>query len=327
MGNDKKKKIYEIIRLFQENRFSKETEEKIQRWLINEEDDEEKEIASSEYWESMEIYPDKSTDKALKRVNTRIGLNKKKLLNPVYYVKRIAAVLIPLLIVSGIYFYFVDRTAEIYISAAYAETKNVTLPDGSQLWLNSGSNVRYPKSFGENERTIHLEGEGYFSVKRDEQKPFIVHTSSLSVKVLGTEFNVMAYPDDEKAVATLNSGKVEVKPSEDELYIIKPDEQLIFDKNTAKVSIEKIAADGVSGWRNGELCFIDNTIGEILKTLERRFNVSFTVEQSLLQSEKSYTVKFLKNENIEQILSILSDVTGNFSYRVEGSKIDLKATR
>lgn len=327
MENNKKSNISKIIHQFQKGRYSKEIEEKVQRWLIDEENAEEKEKASLEYWNTLELSRDNTASEALERVNTKTRNAKKKLrILSLNYLGRIAAVIVPLIIISGIYFYnHYTTTEDMYVSAMYGETKHIILPDSSEVWINSGSNISYPASFN-NERHIKLEGEAYFSVKKNKVNPFIVKANKLSVKVLGTEFNVKAYPEDEKITTTLSSGKVEILPDKSKAYILKPNQQLTYSPETKEITIQKVTSSDISGWTKGQLLFINVSFTDILKTLERRFNTSFLIKETTPLTEENYTIKFLKNENVEQILTILQDVTGNFSYQKKGNIIEIIPT-
>lgn len=324
MENNRESNISKIIHQFQKGRYSKETEEKVQRWLIDEENAKEKEKASLEYWNTLELSTDNTASEALERVNVKTGNAKKKTkILSLNYLGRIAAVIIPLIIISGIYFYrHYTKTEDIYVSAMYGETKHIILPDSSEVWINSGSNISYPASFN-NERHIKLEGEAYFSVKKNKTNPFIVKANKLSVKVLGTEFNVKAYPEDEKIATTLNNGKVEILPDKSKGYILQPNQQLTYNPETKEITIQRVTANNISGWTKGHLLFINISFTDILKTLERRFNTSFIIKGTTPLTEENYTIKFLKNENVEQILTILQDVTGNFSYQKKGNTIEI----
>ena len=191
--------ITRIIKKFLSGRFSVETEEKVQRWIMKEENAEEKEKASLEYWNELDTEADSKTYSALERVNLRTGYNKEHLENIVLYHKfvRIVAVVIPIcLLAGGLLYYIPSENEQIEISTAYGEQKRLVLPDSSEVWLNAGSTITYPKTFTKENRVVTLDGEAYFSVRKDDAKPFIVETSQLSVKVLGTKFNVKAYAND-----------------------------------------------------------------------------------------------------------------------------------
>lgn len=312
-----------IIKKYLSGRFSPETEERVQKWIIKDDNTEDKEQASQEYWDELDVAEDSNTYTALGRVNKRIGYNKQAIRIPLYKkISRIAVVLLPLLFIAGGYLYFqATQNNWIKVKVAYGEQKHLFLPDSTEIWINAGTTIKYPKEFKGNERTVHLNGEAYFSIKRDENKPFIVSTEKLSVKVLGTKFNVKAYTNDEKITTTLTSGKVEVSTN-NESHILKPNEQLTFNRNTSAINIVEIASDETNSWLSGKLVFDNSSLTEIIQTLERRFDISIT-NNTGIPASKLYTVKFLKNETPEEILNILQDVIG-FTYQKEDNKVVLK---
>ncbi len=327
MENEKKTRISKIIRQFLGNRFSEETEKKVQRWLIEDSDSKEKEEASLAFWNALEAEPDTVSYQTLRKVNAKIGFSKDKLFVPHYYkLWRVAAVIIPFLMLAGGIYYFSQREQMIQIATVYGETRQIILPDSSEVWLNSGTTIQYPEKLKNSTREINLEGEAYFSVKKDASKPFIVHTNNLSVKVLGTTFNVKAYPNDNKTVATLNSGKIEIETITKQSRVMNPNEQLTFNNQTSDINVVVVSANDDSGWMSGQLIFTNASFNEILQTLERRFDVSFKMQETV-GSKEGYTVKFLRNDNLEQILRVLEDVVGGFSYQKEGEKIKITANK
>lgn len=315
-----------IVKKYLSGRFLPDTEERVQKWLIKEDNTEEKEQASLEYWDELESIENSDTYTALDRVNKRIGYNKQTPTIPLYKkISRIAAILLPLFILAGGYLYYQStRNNLIEINIAYGENKHFFLPDSSEIWLNAGTTIKYPKQFKGDKRTVYLNGEAYFSVKRDEKKPFIVQTENISVKVLGTKFNVKAYSDDEKVTTTLTSGKVEVNTNK-ESNILRPNEQLTFNRNTSIVSIVEISPNETNSWLSGQFVFNDSSLKEILLALERRFNISIT-NNTGISASKLYTIKFLRNETPEEILNILQEVVG-FSYQKDENGIVLTKKR
>ena len=319
-----KNSISAIINKYLTDRFSAETEEKVQRWLIKDENTESQESASLEYWDSLDLAPNAKTHSALDRVNQRIGYSQTHIFKlPLYKrLSRIAAVLIPLLIIAGGYLYYQStqsRMIEIYV--AYGEEKHLFLPDSSEIWINAGSTIRYPKEFKEDKRIVELEGEAYFSVRRDEAKPFTVNTEKLSVNVLGTKFNIKAYSNEEQITTTLTSGKVEVI-SKGESQILKPNEQLSYNKKTSTIYITEIPSNETDAWISGQLIFTDTSFPAILQTLERKFDVSFDISKLNLSTNKKYTVKFNQKENLDEVLTVLKEVIG-FSYLKNSKEIKL----
>lgn len=314
--------IARIIRKFLSSRFPSDTEEKVQKWIVKGKDTQAKEKASLDYWNELEVKADSNTYAALERVNLRIGYNKEHLKNIVSYRKftRVAAVIIPLFLLGGFLLYSLSVGDElIEVTAAYGEQKRLLLPDSSEIWLNAGSSIIYPKTFAENKRLVTLDGEAYFIVSKDTTKPFIVETSQLSVKVLGTKFNIRAYADDERISTTLTSGKVEVNVRSQLPRILQPNERLTYDKSTSHIDISTVESIDTDSWIKGRLFFANATAEEIFRALERRYNT--TIENTLsIPATRRYTVKFLKDENLNEMLNILADIIG-FTYQQNENKI------
>lgn len=315
-------RIFSIVQKYLSGSFSSETEEKVQKWIVKDKDKGEKEKASLAYWKELETRADADTYAALERVNRRIGYMKVRTVSFYQKIVRVAAVLIPLLILSGGYLYYSSaRNRLIEVSVAYGERKHLLLPDSSEVWLNAGTVLKYPRKFADNGRSVYLDGEGYFSVRKNAAKPFIVEASRLSVKVLGTRFNVKAYSDDENITATLTSGKVEVNAPTLNPRVLKPNEQLTYNRNTSHISITEVPAADTDSWITGKLIFSNASFSEIRQTLERRYNVVIENATAIPASER-YTVRFLKNENLDEVLNVLGDIAG-FGYRKSGEKIKL----
>lgn len=314
--------IARIIRKFLSSRFPSETEEKVQKWIVKGKDTQAKEKASLDYWNKLEVKADSNTYTALERVNLRIGYNKEHLKNIASYRKftRVAAVIIPFFLLGGFLLYSLSVGDElIEVTAAYGEQKRLLLPDSSEIWLNAGSTITYPQTFAEDKRLVTLDGEAYFIVSKDTTKPFIVETSQLSVKVLGTKFNVRAYADDERISTTLTSGKVEVNVRSQLPRILQPNERLTYDKSTSHIDISTVESIDTDSWIKGRLFFTNATAEEIFRALERRYNT--TIENTLsIPATRRYTVKFLKDENLNEMLNILADIIG-FTYQQNENKI------
>lgn len=280
--------IQRIILKYLSGRFPAETEERVQKWIVKEQDAGEKEKASLAYWDELQPVTDAESHLALARVNRRIGYGK-------------------------------ARIGE--ISVAYGEKRQLLLPDSSEVWLNAGTILKYSERFADARRQVYLDGEACFSVRKNAEKPFIVQTSRLSVKVLGTRFNVKAYSADERITTTLSSGKVEVSTPSHSPRILKPNEQLTYDKRTSRIGIARVPTADAEGWMTGKLIFTDASLAEIQQTLERRYNVVIRNATAGSASGR-YTVRFLKNENIDEVLSVLGDIIG-FDYQKKKNGIRL----
>lgn len=317
--------IRRIILKYLSGRFSPETEERVQKWIVKEQDAGEKEKASLAYWNELQPVTDAESHLALARVNRKIGYGKARI--GVFYRKmaRIAAVLLPLLVLAGGYLYYSSAgNSMVEVSVAFGEKRHLLLPDSTEVWLNAGTVLKYPERFADAHRQVYLDGEAYFSVRKDAARPFRVETSRLSVKVLGTKFNVKAYPDEERIIATLSCGKVEVSTPSQPTQILEPNEQLTYNKRTSHISIARVPVADAEGWMTGKLIFNDASFAEIQQTLERRYNVIIKNAAAIPASGR-YTVRFLKNENLDEILSVLGEIIG-FDYQKEknGTSINIQ---
>lgn len=321
--------ISEVIDTFLHDDFPEETEEKIQQWMIQEEHALEKTGLLREYWDSIHVPASKNTIASLNIVKQKLNRSKDKHESFIpYRYLRIAAILFPLFILAGSYLYFsrIDwKDRYVTVVVPYGAQKHVVLPDGSTIWINAGSSIRYPKLFATDMRTVKLTGEAYFSVTKDSLRAFIVETDHISVRVKGTTFNISAYPDDEKTITTLNSGKVEVRTVSDKTFPLEPNQQFTYNNQTSETGIRRITEDSLSGWRAGQLIFEYTPFPEILRILERKYDVIFEIDKGFYEKNGRFSAKFLNNETIEQVLDVLKDLCG-FSYSVRGNTVRLKET-
>ena len=174
-------------------------------------------------------------------------------------------------------------------SVPMGSQSKVILPDRSVVWVNAGSSLRYCKDFGKQKREIELEGEAYFEVARDTQKPFVVKSEALSVRVLGTRFNVKAYKEDNTVDVSLVSGKVNVRlknnPHHTGEVELKPDRMLHFDKQTSRYTMNKINGEEAYGWTKGVLRFDEQPFPLIANDLERKYNIRIRIESEKLKHE------------------------------------------
>lgn len=321
----KRNYISEVVRKFLGNEFPEKTTTNVQQWLTEEEHADEKEHALHSYWDSIPKEADKNTYVSLNEVKQKLGM-KNQNTSSVFLRKRIwkvAAVLIPFFILAGGYIVYDSIWKErriVKISVPYGERREILLPDHSTVWLNVGTTLKYPKKFGEKERTVELRGEAYFSVRKETDKPFIVDAGNMLIKVLGTEFNVRAYPDDEKNTTTLKTGKIEVQTSDKKAYVLIPDQQFSYYPRTLESAVATVSANDIQGWIDGHLVFEYNTLREIFQVLERRYRVVIETDAAVLAEEDRYSVKFISNEDIDQVMNILKEM-GNFYYKRTGNKI------
>ena len=318
--------IYQILKQFFQNSYPPEIESKVQKWIIKEKWTAEKNNAMSAIWDEIEIPPNDNTYRALDRVKNTIRQieSKKRRLKMRRVLLGTAAVIITILLLLGGFFYISQDVKMIQVITSSNQQKQCALSDGTTILLNSCTKVTYPSEFKDSVRVVTLVGEAYFSVASDTAKPFIVKTKDLSVRVLGTQFNISAYPSDDRTIATLNSGKIQVdiqSEKADSRYILKPNQEIVFNKIDKSVLINTVTGENI-GWKEGSLVFQDATFNDIVNTIERRFGVTVEYDKQRF-SNMPYTLKFINNESLEDVLDILQDVVGGFEYKKEDSKITL----
>ena len=250
----------------------------------------------------------------LKRINTK----------KVSWLKRVAIVAasvaaVCLLVVGGISIgeYLNERQMVFKVVAtSYGETKELKLADGTVVVLNSCSSVRFPDRFLSDERRIELEGEGYFQVQRNEEKPFIIHTSRFNIQVLGTSFNVKSYTTDELVSVNVESGKVQVDLPE-AMMRLRANEQIQINTLTGDYEKDCVLRE-VAQWRKGTLCFHETPIHDVAKELERIYHCSIIFDPE--QNFKNLISGEHDNTNLEAVLRSIEYTTG-IHYRKEGDII------
>ncbi|TKG95012.1 FecR family protein [Puteibacter caeruleilacunae] len=188
---------------------------------------------------------------------------------------------------------------------------NLTLPDGSKVWLNHGSRLTYPQCFKGACRTVHLEGEGFFEVESDFKHPFFVETKKMTVKATGTKFNVKAYDDSPDFETTLVEGRVAVMKTVDEkrrlISKLDPNQHFKFKSESSKYIVKDIDPEKYIAWKDGKLMFEDDALPHVMRKLERWYNVDIIIEDEKLK-RLTYKATFF-DETLDQVLEKLATVS------------------
>ena len=195
---------------------------------------------------------------------------------------------------------------------------SVILSDGTKVWVNSGSILRFPEQFDKDKRTIYVEGEIYLEVKKDASRPFYVKTTQMDVRVLGTAFNVVAYTDETEQAVILKEGSVSVDNRSGGEKIIKPNEKLIL--NDKQMSVSRVNVYDYISWIDGVLQFSQKDLGEILHRLSRFYRVEFNCSPDV--RNQMCSGKLVLFDNVEQVLQTLEKSFG-ISYKINGNEIKL----
>lgn len=227
--------------------------------------------------------------------------------------ERVAAILFIPLLFAAMWFYLNQSSRKNIKSEIVYNTvevplgmrSSITLSDGTSVWLNAGSSLKYPVPFEEDKREVELTGEAYFNVKKDKTKPFFVSTTNIDIKVLGTSFNCCAYPNEGDIETALEEGEIEIScKSERNKFIMKPGELATFSKNENKIEIAQANLDKYVAWKSGKLLFRDDPMDKVLEKLGRWYNVEFQVENKEILGY-IYSATFT-GESLDQMLEMFS---------------------
>ena len=194
----------------------------------------------------------------------------------------------------------------------------IELEDGTKVWINSASRLRYPVVFSGDTREVYLEGEAYFEVSKDEDHPFIVRTERLDVTVLGTGFNVMAYKQDPRTEVTLVKGKVDVRRGKIN-EILTPSRQFVMNNENQEYEVKTVNVATYVDWKDGKFVFEEETIEEIMERLGRWYEVKFFFTKESLKRLK-FSGAFKKYNEIGYILSLI-EATTNVTFKIDKDMI------
>ncbi|PTN02624.1 FecR family protein [Mangrovibacterium marinum] len=239
-----------------------------------------------------------------------------------FYSKVAAVMLVPLLI-AGLYVVrqnvsYANSITE--IESPMGSRVHFKLPDGSAGVLNGGSNLSYTADFVKN-RNIQLTGEAYFEVAKDKQHPFTVKTTSADIRVLGTKFDVCAYPEAEDILTTLEEGQVQIyNKKQGSTELLSPGEQNVIRNSSGLMTTRQVETQLYTSWRK-DVLRIDNTSFEkVVKLMERWYGVNIELAPELKQSQ-NYTLT-IKTESLREMLQLLK-LTTPFNYQINGNKVTI----
>ena len=276
----------------------------------------------------MEANPDRYSDlSAVQSANMLTAINKRirvKKSRRLYW--QVAAALIPLILVVGLTIRL-NSQVNLFSKTVYSEVyvpkgkqEHIIFQDGSEAYLNSDTRLRYPRKFGLSKREIFLQGEGYFNIATNKRRPFIVRINNTDVTVLGTSFNVHAFKEDNEMKILLDKGSIVFNTPQNS-YQILPGQQAVYDVLTGKCVIDYVDKPyEVSVWKDNIVLFRDTPLADVIKTLNRRYNVEFAI---LNPKALTYTYTLTTNQtSLENIVKELEKIAPvKFSIRKDNSII------
>lgn len=196
---------------------------------------------------------------------------------------------------------------------------SVVLADGTKVWLNAASSLRFPTAFTGKQREVELSGEAYFEVAKNPAMPFVLKVNGVKVEVLGTHFNIKAYEDDGNVKATLLEGSVKVRNDLGE-KLITPGQQAVLNGSTKNISVHSVNTDDVIAWQKGYYVFKHESIKSIMRDLSRWYDVDVSYSPGL--ADKSMTGKISRYKNLSELLDFL-ELTDEVHFKMEGKGVQV----
>jgi transmembrane sensor len=315
-----KGKIIEFI----SGQLSVDEREKVLEWIAGSEENRE------EYYKLINVYAltthlkDDETPSASEFARFRENIRQRQFsiksdkLKSIF--KYAAAIVITLLIGRYALNLRMEQDSEVLsyneITVPPGQITQLTLSDGTSIYLNSCSSLRYPSRFGKNERTVYLSGEAFFKVAHNEKLPFLVKTSKQVLKVHGTTFNVMAYPLEDHYQATLIDGKIEILDgNSNQLSVMKPGQQFNQQNSNRHYSVNKVNTGLYTSWKDGIYMYDHNALSDIAAGLERIYAVKIEFLDKQILNYR-FSGKILRNFSIEQVLKIIK-LTAPVNYTIQ----------
>jgi transmembrane sensor len=277
-----------------------------------------------ELWNNWYDHPEEILDPATIIQSDRSKLKKeirqiKKTNKVIFLHTRKWAMAASLLFLMGLscFFYlsFIKTISKEY-TTKLGEHAKITLSDGTQIWLNAGSHLKYPIKFKGGTREVYLTGEAFFDVAKDKKHPFIIHTDKMDTKVLGTSFNVQAYPDHATQEVSVLTGRVNVKSTvtEENVYVT-PGQKVVFKSQNNKIqAFTDIPMNSISLWRKNIIVFEDAPLPEVIATLNRNYNVAIQIENKNLNNLKISA--YFKELPVNQVVALVCNII-NANYKIE----------
>ena len=310
-----------LLRKFIANQLTREEERLLTNWLLNPDNNSKAYNIIRNNWKDYTSESNDASfdvelmlDKVHHKINLRsdtTALMEVKQDNKIKWrsiFQKAAAILILPIIAFNIFNFIQNHKHETNnwheITTAQGVRHNLTLADGTEVWLNSGSTLRYPENFEGNERKIELKGEAFFDVAKDKAKPFKVQTTDMVITALGTKFNVYAYANNRLAQTTLLEGKVNVElNNKNKSFILNPNEMAVYTKETNVLVKTPTDANTSIAWIKGKMIFRNMRMDEVVQRLSNHCNIDITIKDKEL-GKYTYTASFT-DENINQILDLL----------------------
>jgi len=310
----------ELLERYHQGKCSTEEQFAIKQWL--------QKIAESDFTISPPVDIQGVEDKTWAELSNRIFIeDKPHKTNWAWLVKVAASVVL----ITGLAFYIYHASGNHQekegATISYHEVKvpkgrkaTCTLPDGTIIQLNSDSKLRYPEKFTDTSRVVEFEGEAFFTVAKDKKRPFSINSKQVVVRVLGTHFNLRAYPEENKTDVVVEEGRVMFSPKiKKASLILTANQQGVYGADQS-LKQQTVYAAAYYSWRNNQLQFKDQKLSDIASTLERWYDIKILIDNRLLRNER-YTGRF-NNPDIKSVLNSLEFAIG-LHYKIAGNIVTI----
>lgn len=317
-----KETAYKIIRYFADGLIPSRYRQQVMSWLIDEADREAKDEALKRVWdETVDVMSTDAMSQSVLRnqaLRAHHGHQERARQIRLKVLKYAAVIFLPIALCLGTWFIASNQMAsQAMLAECHVEngqTKVLLLSDGTLVRLNAGSSLFYPQRFSRlfSRRDVYLDGEAHFDVAENGSQPFVVHVGNLKVKVLGTHFNVKAYPAEELVTTTLEQGRVKVYGDKIAMTLL-PDEQAVYNRISGKMTKRSVDSGNYNQWMKGKLLFDQTPLKVIIADLQRRYDVSIKATPAVDLSRR-FTMAFRADEGVGDVMRVLEKISGNLNY-------------
>lgn len=328
--------IKEIIAYYLEHDVSERNKDRVLERIADTMDDKDVNESLGSLWAQSDSasMDEGEISAAYERLRITNGEKKKSKYLKLFTWQRIAAVILPLVMLVVFGKLYVQMSDELKASQVVAmlqehtvsdECKTIALADGTQVRLNQSSVLLYPEKFVGKERKVFLTGEAFFDIKHDGRHPFHVSTPYFDITDLGTSFSVSSYATDVEVSTTLKTGKIELKiVGEDKVYSMKPNDQLVYNVKTKAVDLRQVTDedDGLS-WRNKQISLDDVTLADAARIMGDVYGVKFVFRSSRHRNTK-ITVHFNRGESLKAALAIVGNLVPGLEYELKKDEVIIK---
>ena len=317
------KKIHQYL----DGKLPEKEQRNLLEWIRNEDNQQTFNSVKEGWWKNNNINSDQGiTDfgriRLHKRINEKLQLQHTKRYLKLY--KYTAVILLVLSLSSSIflyqnYFNVELQTTEIHTD--FGQISSMTLPDGTRVWINSGTKLSFNNQYGINNRDIKVNGEAFFSVTKDKLNPFVVDMGAIKVEVTGTQFGVSNYNDLDKMNVVLEEGSVNIHSANNKLLTrLKPDELAYFSKKGKTIEKISVNPENYTSWKDGLINIFELPLEQLVLKLEKRFNQKFEVDPPVKDFPYTFSIE---GESLAEILHLIERISPVKAVQ-EGNVIKLK---